>query len=53
MYNSIGIALTLSIVGLTFALISTNSELREIKNLLKEFLSKEEAVKHLDKTVEN
>ena len=45
MYNSIGIALTLSIVGLTFALISTNAELRSIKNILKEALSKKEDVK--------
>lgn len=48
MYNSIGIALTLSIVGLTFALISTNAELRSIKNILKEALSKKEDVKLFD-----
>lgn len=46
-------ALSLSIVALCFALISANRELREIKNLLKEFLSKEDDVKHLDKSVEN
>jgi len=49
MYNSIGIvAVTLSIVGLTFALLSTNAELRSIKNILKEALSKKEDVKLFD-----
>jgi len=49
MYNSIGIvALTLSIVGVTFALFSINAELRSIKNILKEALSKKEDVKLFD-----
>lgn len=45
-------AIALSIVGLTFALLSTNAELRIIECTLKKILSEKEDTKQPDESVE-